>query len=1097
MNCYFIFISNCCARYGRRMAAWAAMALLGCLCSYAQDTGDDQNLDPQAAGTGTVQGSVIDSATGEAVPSVAVVLEWPDEAGRELSNEVDRKKTVLTDEQGAYEIKDLPAGTYNLKMIKAGYEVGTLRQVKVEPGKDTESNFALLPKKAEMSDDIFDLEAFEVTAESYGEGSQDWLSNLKQESTGSIDFLSVEDFAKFGGTDLSDIVQRIPGVTVVEGQFAVVRGLGDRYNSTLVNGLPVPSPDPVRQGLQLDLFPTSIMSSVVTQKTFMPDMPSNSSGAGFNLITKSYPEETTVFFKAGVRFNSNSQETFLSNPEAGMADNFANGVKDRPSAPSPGPSAEVRAQTSRQIVPVTGKAPIGLSFEAGAGSTIEVGGRKLGLVFSSAYNSSYDTQFGEQQDRYATSSTYRIVPPGFPGPSLFGDPGSLFENELWASGLHYDMTTSEAEVQIGILAGVGYELDKDGDNRVDFTFLFSQTATDFVQTAENGYLPSGYSQGTTGNPDTDRGFGDPTAGGLVNNIVGRDGNNTLTVNTDTISYEQRNLQIYQLSGDHTLNELDDLHVSWGATISSTESKTPHETVTNYLYDNGTGPTSEGYLYARPSSIGTDEAFLTETWRNITEDLYGARMDFDYNWEDPYSDFLFGKLLSGIFWSKSTRDTEQVDTVFYGTTNNVRYDTKQGAADAILSSASTSAAVNNAFALNTRDDIAGYVSMDINITDSFKISGGGRFGNLQMTSQGDSNYSPTITLADFLNAKGVGNPDIRNGSLLGFDTLPNDSQSLILIQQQLDSGGEINRTFGLPAASFAWDITDEVVLRGGYSQTIAQPSFRELSPVFSRELGTGDTVVGNPLLQLSDVESFDLRLEYNFRPGSTVSVSGFYKTIENPIEQIVLRDPGGNNSVVSFFNNPNTATVRGVEFDFQTSMDFIAEELAYFSFGANFTYIDAWVPYSDNVLATYFSGVPGTNVSGPYVGTDGPPLGNNDLPTKRRLFDQPEYIANANITYNNPDWGSAITLSVYTQSDVLTAVGSGTNNSVDQYTAEFYQLDLTFSQELTENMQLSFRVTNITDTTRSIIYAPDQLNNTETRQSYKLGQSYSISLKYTF
>lgn len=1080
-----------------RLTALAMLVLFCAQCGYAQQADANGNSDLEWEGTGSVGGTVIDSDSASGLASVAVVLEWPGEDGRDLANEVARKKTVTTDSDGNYKIGGLPAGSYNLTLVKSGFEVGSLKDIKVEEGEMSEADYAMIPKKAEMGDDIFDMGVFEVTANTYGEGDREWLNNLKQESTGSIDFLSVEDFAKFGGTDLSDIVQRLPGVTVVEGQFAVVRGLGDRYNSTLVNGLPVPSPDPVRQGLQLDLFPTSIMSSVVTQKTFMPDMPSNSSGAGFDLMTKAYPDEPTVFFKAGTRFNSNARDTFLKNPEVGFSDNLANGVTNRPTAPTPGPSAQILAQTSRKVVPVRGTAPMGLSFEAGAGSTTEVAGRKLGVVFSSAYNSSYKTETGVQQNRYATGSTYVIVPPGFPGPTFGGRPGSLFEKELWGSGLRYDMTTSEADTQIGLLAGIGYELDEAGDNRIDFTALFSQTATDFVQTAENGYLPPGFSLSQTGNPATDRGFGDPAAGAIVDNIVGRDGNNTLTVDTNTLSYEQRNLQIYQLQGEHMLDELDELRVTWGGTISSTTSNTPHETVTNYLYDNGTGSRPSGYFYDRTNAIGTDEPFITETWRNIEEDLYAGRTDLEYEWESPLSDSLSGMFSTGLFWAKSRRTTDQVDTAIYGSTNGIRYGSQQEVVDAILSSAGSSASVNNSFSTNSREELAGYFTSEFNITDRVKISGGGRFGTLNIASQGDGNFSPVITLADVLNTKTLGNENVRNGTLIGFETLPNDAQSLVLIQEQLDSGGVIDRVYALPALTFSIDVTDEIVLRGGYSRTIAQPSFRELSPYFSRELGTGDLVVGNPLLKLSDVESFDVRLEYNFRPGSVVSISGFYKYIENPIEQIVLRSPENGKSIKSFFNNPNTATVRGIEIDFQTSLDFIADELEYFSVGANFTYIDAFVAYPDSVLSTYYFFPNPNNPRGAFVGTDGPPLGNNDLPKKRRLFDQPEYIANANITYNNPDWGSAVTLSAYTQSEVLTAVGAGTDNSVDQFTGAYYQLDLTFSQLITDNLQLSFRVTNITDTTRTIVYSPELVDGNVTRSSYKLGQDYSLSLKYTF
>ncbi|MBC2594843.1 TonB-dependent receptor [Ruficoccus amylovorans] len=1036
-------------------------------------------------GIGSIGGQVFDTETAGVVEGVTVTLTWPEQEGIEQGTEVARQQTVATDERGVYGIKDVPSGVYSLSFFKSGYKIKEVIDVKVYPDEVTRADAALEVKPVGFSDDIFDFGEFAVEFQSL-DSTRDMLEDLKRQSPGTIDFLTSEDFAKFGGSDLASVIQRMPGVTVVEGQFAVVRGLGDRYNSTLLNGLPVPSPDPVRQGMQLDLFPTSMIESVVTQKQFLPNLPSNSSGAAFDLQTKAYAEETTVFFKGGFRFNTNATGTYLKSPSATFNDNLADGANSRPQAPASSTSTVIVNSASKQVVPIETTAPIGLTFSAGASGTFEVNNRKMGLIFSSAYNSDYGTAEGYQQKRYASNSSFIRIP--FPPPGrLVGAPGSLYNYELGASDLRYDLTESDAEVLIGILAGVGYELDPEGDNRVDFTFLMSQSGNDFVQSLKNGYLPAGFA----GSSNTDRGFGTPGAGTGVDNIIGRGGADTNTVFTDVISYEQRELYTYQLGGRHVLDELDDLKLNWGGTVSSTTSNTPHETVANYLYDNST----DQYFYTDSNFIGDAIPFIQETWRDISEDQYGARMDLEYDWKDKSSDWLSGKFSVGGFWAQASRSVDQVDTDIDLKTT-VSGNTKQDVVDKVLNASTANGAARYSWAETSRDIGAGYLMAQFNLTENVQITGGARFGNLRLNSNGYSELNALTTLTTLLAQSLKTNPNIYNGDLLGFDTTPTGGLTRDqVIAQQLAEGGRINQNFALPAATVNVDVTEQVSFMAGYSQTLAQPSFRELSPYFSRELGTGDIVVGNPLLQTSEVESFDLGVEYRPWEGAIIGVGAFYKTVENPIEQIAIYDKNTNTTVMTYFNNPNTARLKGIEFQFGTDFAFVADELEYFSFGMNFAYIDAKVAFPDEVRMTYINTINGNS---PNAGTtDGQTITLRNMPNDRRLFDQPEYIVNANVTYNNPDWGTAVTLSIFAQSDVLTTVGSGADLSIDQYSAPFYTLDLTISQNITDNLQFQFSVSNLTDTSRSIIYSQEMTNETIYGESVKIGQTFKFALEYTF
>ena len=104
-----------------------------------------------------------------------------------------------------------------------------------------------------------DLEEFVVKAEKVED-----LMSIRLESDTLLNVVGVEEFSKFAAGDVAEVLERVAGVNVVEGQFAIIRGLEDRYSSTLYNGAPVPSPDPDRQSVQLDLFPSDVVGNLIS-----------------------------------------------------------------------------------------------------------------------------------------------------------------------------------------------------------------------------------------------------------------------------------------------------------------------------------------------------------------------------------------------------------------------------------------------------------------------------------------------------------------------------------------------------------------------------------------------------------------------------------------------------------------------------------------------------------------------------------------------------------------------------------------------------------------------------------------------------------------
>ena len=231
------------------------------------------------ASEGRITGRVVDKETGVPVAGVAILLEGSD-AG------------TVTDGNGAYRIQSAPEGVYTLSFIKGGYIEANVTEFEVVGGESKEFAFALPPRPAEMSDDVYELQDFSVTAE---EANALMLKlDLRMSSDTMLDVMSAEDFSKFAASDVAEAIKRLPGVTIQEGKFAVIRGLDERYTSTLFNGVPVPSPDPDRQSVPLDLFPSEVVKNLSISKTYSPEYQGNAAAGTINILTNSYAEDFTV-----------------------------------------------------------------------------------------------------------------------------------------------------------------------------------------------------------------------------------------------------------------------------------------------------------------------------------------------------------------------------------------------------------------------------------------------------------------------------------------------------------------------------------------------------------------------------------------------------------------------------------------------------------------------------------------------------------------------------------------------------------------------------------------------------------------------------------
>src|SRR6185369_46726 len=167
--------------------------------------------------------------------------------------------------------------------------------------------------------EFYEMEEYEVTAEQFTEQTEKILFE-RQQASGLMDAIGSEQFSKLGAGDAGQIVSRVTGVSVVGGNYVVVRGLSDRYTRTLLNGVEVPSADPYKLSPQLDLFPSAMIDRISISKTFTPDQPGGTGGGTIDIMTKPFPEKPFVKATVGTSYNPNSnlKQNFLADPSSSM-----------------------------------------------------------------------------------------------------------------------------------------------------------------------------------------------------------------------------------------------------------------------------------------------------------------------------------------------------------------------------------------------------------------------------------------------------------------------------------------------------------------------------------------------------------------------------------------------------------------------------------------------------------------------------------------------------------------------------------------------------------------------------------------------------------
>jgi outer membrane receptor protein involved in Fe transport len=654
--------------------------------------------------------------------------------------------------------------------------------------------------------------------------------------------LSTADIARTGEGDIAGALGRTTGLSVVGNGFVYVRGLGDRYSLALLNGSPLPSPEPLKRVVPLDIFPTNIVASSLVQKSYSVNFPGEFGGGVINLTTKSIPAES--FLTVGGSIGADSETTgLLGYTYYGSKSDwtgFDNGERDLPPALrgylASGQRISEGTVNTQAIAGqlVTGRngvvqrntdIPFNFGASISGGTSFDVfGDATLGVIATFGYSNKWRTRDTIQQT---------------PGSSDL----STFEN-------NFRRVITDNRVVVNALVGYGLEF---GENKIRWTNVYIR------DTLKQARLGIG-SKFTT----------NPTATFLQQ---------------DTAWFE-RQLVDTQIVGE--FKPTDRLSVDVRGGFANSQREAPDELSVEYFRSNSAPDPLGTFFINRLNNGQSGSAEIA--FSDLNEDLWSAGLDVGYKLTDDI------KLSAGYAFSDTKRITERRDFLFLAPGGGLPQGPSLFRPDLLLQPSVVNFYQiglidanegNPKFDARLRNNAA-YLQATVQVTPEVSINGGVRYEKAKQTVTPVQVFTNPISSA---------------------------------------AATRLNNDYLLPAATLTYQLTDEMQIRLNASKTIARPQFRELifQQYFDPEANR--PFFGNPLLVDSQLYNFEGRYEWYFAREQKVSLSGFFKRIDNPIETYASANENG---IVSSFANAPRAILYGGEFEVQKHFDLDGSESPFWS-----------------------------------------------------------------------------------------------------------------------------------------------------------------------
>ncbi len=505
------------------------------------------------AGEAMAEASVFEpsSEQAQAVGQFAGVLSSEETAGAVSGARISVNGTEIsttTDDNGAF-LLEIPRGQYDLTIAHPNYGNRDLKGLYVMSGAATRVDLEL-----SMSGDGVIEEV--VAIGSYVPAS---ATASERDASGVLDAIGAEQLSRFGDSDAASAVKRVAGVTVADGKYVVVRGLNPRHSSIMFNGASLPSPDPTRRVVPLDIFPSAMIDGIEVQKTFTADVFADSTGGTIKLNTKNFPDEFGGKFSASLGYVDGTTGESRELQQSDSLDFIgfgADGDRELPDAvrdnkdelASSLMAPDERNRLSKEMVNSFGLeeqsiAPdIGIELGIG-GPMVENDDYRIGYQVAFKFKNEWSSELDGHRNTYSASQG-----------------GGVTEDD------DYDYIRTSNDIDLGIGVTFGFEW---GDNQINSNTLWLRQTTAITEQIEGDRVG-----------DQDR-----------------------AVLSTEVNWFERQFLIQQFEGSHYFIDFLDTQMSWQVSFSQAELDSPDE---------------RSYSFESSDNLQTYDLFLSTLGRNYTE-----------------------------------------------------------------------------------------------------------------------------------------------------------------------------------------------------------------------------------------------------------------------------------------------------------------------------------------------------------------------------------------------------------------------------------------------------------------------------------------------
>jgi TonB-dependent receptor len=675
------------------------------------------------------------------------------------------------------------------------------------------------------------------------------------------DILGSEQISRTGDSDAAAALRRITGITLVDGKFIYVRGLGERFSSTQLNGAAVPSPDPTRTVIPLDLFPSSIIESLSVQKSYSATMPAHFAGGNVDVRLKSIPSDFVFNVQGKLGGNSNNFDDGLTY-NGGDDDWYGvdDGTRAAPAAlqklwNSHSPLNELSQQDNREIAAQMNRDydPSKTSIDPNTGLDITLGNRydfddfRVGFLAAASYDNKWQVSEGFEGQDFSQDSE--------------GGDWSLLRG-------FDDIKTTEHTVRFSGMLNVGLEFMR--EHRIEFNSLILHDTRDQIRDKLGNSL----------------------------NVTVSDG---LKIRDSEVIYEEREMISNQIRGTHNFSQFMNLGLDWFYSDARSNRYAPGNITTRYIIADGSNGQPEDGIFDSVNESSLRNANTSSQYD--FQDLDDQVENYGFTFSLPVT--LAGtevELKAGGNFATKSRDAFarriDINTLAFKDLDFTGHQMNNILTDDVM--------LNQP--LNGKENII----RDTSVAGDDYLSGqmiDAYFGQADFFFADKWRVTAGLRYEDFRQVVAPLDP------ATGMFDLPVEPT----VEDLAELSFQDDDLFGAIALTYELDATMQ--FRASFAQTTIRPDIREVAPATYIDPLTGFPVGGTPSVTSTSINNYDARWEWYLETGENLSVGLFYKDMDKPIEAV--RMPSQDGPPLIRIANAEDGYVYGVEVEFLKDFAFLS------------------------------------------------------------------------------------------------------------------------------------------------------------------------------